>query len=101
MQLYRKAQREQPHLFGTLGVQHAALEKRELPLKCRESLTCFTLTVKETTERCFDEHGLLTSAKDFCSHYVISLQASPSSSWQLMHAETGQCLDQMSDDDPE
>jgi len=98
--LYRKAQREKPHLFGSMGVQHAAMEKIPVPVLCKGSSTsCVNVITKDGTHRCFDEFGMLTTAHDYCSAFSIS--PSDATTLSVIHIETGKCLDQMNDDDPE
>mmetsp|Transcript_44527 Transcript_44527/g.83521 ORF Transcript_44527/g.83521 Transcript_44527/m.83521 type:complete len:747 (+) Transcript_44527:170-2410(+) len=72
-QLYRKAQREYPHLFGKLGVQKKALAIPPLPQACikpaDKNATCVQIFANDG--RCLDEGGLLTTAKKYCSQYQL------------------------------
>lgn len=103
-QLYWKAQREQPHLFGAMGVQHVAMQTPSLPKRCQGGTShCVTVTLQDGSGRCFDEHLLLTSAKAFCSPFVLEQQTAAAASWQLQHAsteKTEKCVDDMDDEDP-
>lgn len=101
-QIYQKAQREQPQVFGALGVQHVAIEKKPTPIKCKDGAACFAVVSKDKTDRCFDEHGLLTTAQDYCSMFVIRQQTlqirqSQQVLKQVVHAETGKCLERVED----
>lgn len=95
-QLYQKAQREQPRLFGALGVQHIAMEKRAVPATCRGTSHC--VIMQDNTGRCLDENALLTTARDYCTPFVIKSQtpsAAQAAAAELVHVETGKCLDRM------
>lgn len=102
-QLYRKAQREYPHLFGKLGVQKRALAVPPLPQACitpaDQNATCVQIFSKDG--RCLDEAGLLTTAKKYCSQYQL-LGMCPTCPVEgqvrgIKSVASGRCFDSMDD----
>eukprot|EP00927_Polykrikos_kofoidii_P079054 TRINITY_DN75846_c0_g1_i1.p1 TRINITY_DN75846_c0_g1~~TRINITY_DN75846_c0_g1_i1.p1 ORF type:complete len:792 (+),score=141.98 TRINITY_DN75846_c0_g1_i1:93-2378(+) len=99
-QLYQKAQREKPESFGDMGVQPVAFERPPLPESC-DGLSCLILSMTDDKGifRCLDEHGLMTTAKQFCWPYSIDGEQISRPAW-MGEAAKGQCLDSWNDNDP-
>lgn len=106
-QLYRKAQREYPAMFGPLGVQKKALYVPPMPQACLnpadQNATCVQIYMKDGTGRCLDEAGLFTSASKYCSQYQL-LGMCPTCDHEgkvagIKGVVTGRCFDSMHDHD--
>lgn len=92
--LYKKAQKDHPETFARLDAMFKSTEGRG-PKKCREAgVRCVTLVYGDGSKRCMDEEGRLNDEVDSCMiAYVVD--------GTIRAAESGDCLDNKSDDDPE
>jgi len=96
-ELYRRDQREHPEVFKLLNERLAAMERKSTmgPEACRKNPgTCVAFMYGDGSGRCLDDTGLLVADRTSCDpvRFVGT---------HVQRAETNDCLDSWSDNDPE
>lgn len=93
--LYNKAQREHPEIFAKLNSMFKA--KNGGPRRCQEpGVKCGTLMIADGSKRCLDDEAHFTNEMENCAMIAVG-----GSSKAIRHAESGDCVDSASDQDPE
>lgn len=95
--LYHKAQKEHPNYFTKLNAMFKAQAGGGPPgaAKCKErGITCGTFIYADGSKRCIDEDGRLSTEADNC--VLVGMTGDT-----IQNAETSDCLDMKSDQDPE